>query len=125
MDLATEDPSMPVSRDDQRLSSVTDHIPGDWPETVILPDPHVDNLMSALMHMGAEHWTLRRRMLVIEKFLDEGRIVDRVQIDAYMPDPAERTAWDAERDAFIDRVFGVLLRQSSPTAGHGRFTHDG
>lgn len=103
------------------LTAASEFIAGDWPRSYFLSDPHIDNLMSALLHMGAEHWALRRRMLVVEKFLRESDSIDGAAIEAYTPTADERAAWDGERDAFIDRVFGVLIRETHPKAGHGRF----
>lgn len=97
------------------------HFDGDWKRSVFLDSPHVDNMMTALLHLGAEFWTLKRRTLVLEKFLDERSLVDRAEVDAYMPNASEVVAWGEERDAFIDRVFSVLTRTTEDVKG--RFEH--
>ena len=35
-------------------------IKGDWDKAVYLDNPHTDNLMTAFVGLGAEHWSLRR-----------------------------------------------------------------
>jgi hypothetical protein len=87
-------------------------IHGDWDKAVYLDNAHVDNLMTAYLTMGAELWTVRRRMMVLEQFLAEKKVVDFARLEAYDPPEAVKTAWDAERDDFIQRMFAVLTRET-------------
>ena len=34
----------------------TDYVKGDWDKAVYLDNPHTDNLMSAVLNLGAEFW---------------------------------------------------------------------
>ena len=89
-----------------------DYIKGDWQKAVYLDNPHVDNLMTAFLGLGAEHWALRRRVKVLEKFMADKKIADPSAIESYVPTEAETVAWDAERDEFISRVFSVFSRET-------------
>lgn len=101
-----------------RPGYATDFIKGDWDKAQYLDNPHVDNLMSCVLALGAEFWTLKRRQLVTEKLIEEKKgNVDRAMIEAYVPTEAERTAWAAERDDYIERVFAVLTRVSEHVGG--------
>jgi hypothetical protein len=87
-------------------------IHGDWDKAVYLDNAHVDNLMTAYLSMGAELWTVRRRMMVLEQFLAEKKVVDLAKLEAYEPPEALKAAWDAERDDYIQRMFAVLTRET-------------
>ena len=58
------------------------YIKGDWDKAVYLDSVHSDNLMTAFLNLGAEFWTLRRRMLVLEKFMAEKRVIDPAAVEA-------------------------------------------
>ena len=102
---------------DNRPTYATDFIKGDWDKAQYLPDPHVDNLTAAFMGMGAEFWAMRRRMMVIESLLEQNKVINRAAIEGYRPTEAEATAWNAERDDLIDRVFAILGRVPQRTGG--------
>ncbi len=89
-----------------RPTYTADYVKGDWDKAVY----HVDNLMTAFMSLGADFWALRRRVMVLEKFLAQSRTIDPAAVEAYEPTPEERKVWEAERDDYIDRVFAVLTR---------------
>lgn len=95
----------------------TDYVKGDWDKAVYLDNPHTDNLMSAVLNLGAEFWAMRRRQMVVEKLLDQNGAVDRAKIEAYIPTDEERVAWSAERDDFIERTFTVLTRVGERVGG--------
>lgn len=92
-------------------------IRGDWSKSTYMENPHIDNLMSVVVNLGSEFWTMKRRLLVLEKLLDESQVVDRETVEAYMPNEMERERWAKERDDFIDRTFSVLMRETSENRG--------
>ena len=94
-----------------------DYIKGDWDKAQYLPDPQVDNIQASLMSLGTEFWAMRRRMMVIESLLEQNKVINKANIEAYRPTAAESAAWDAERDDLIDRVFQVLHRVPEKTGG--------
>ena len=93
-----------------RQTYATDYIKGDWDKAVYLDNPHTDNLMSAVLNLGAEFWALKRRQLVVEKLLDQKGTVSRATVEAFNPSEEDKAAWQAERDDFIERTFSVLTR---------------
>ncbi len=101
----------------ERPTYAVDYIKGDWDKVVYTDNPHIDNLMDAILGLGAELWTLKRRTMVIEKFLDEKHVALKAQIEAYVPTEQERDTWAKERDDYIARVFSVLTRVTASTGG--------
>jgi hypothetical protein len=93
------------------------YVKADFEKAVYLDNVHADNLMTAFLGLGAEHWALRRRVKVLEKFMAAGKVIDPAKVEAYDPTPEEKAAWDAERDDFIQRTFGVLTRDTATVAG--------
>lgn len=89
-----------------------DFIKGDWDKAVYLDNPHTDNLMTVVLALGAEYWTMRRRLMVVEKILEE-KGVAAATVESYVPSPELGLAWDKQRDQFIERVYSALTR---PTA---------
>ena len=90
-------------------------IPANSDNISLFPDPVTDNVMHVLIALGAEFWTLRRRMFVLEKVLEKAG-VSAQDIEAYRPTPEEKLAWEAERDVFIARTFGALSRTGGSNA---------
>ena len=89
------------------------HVKGDWDKTVYLDNPHTDNLMTAMLSFGAEFWALKRRVLIVEKLMDDKKMISREMVEAYQPTGAELAQFDTDRDDFIQRVFGVLTRETA------------
>ena len=87
----------------------TDFIKADDEEAVMLGNPILDNMMTALISLGAEVWTNRRRMKVLERVLEDKGVTAQM-LEAYMPTDDEAAGWQRERDAFIRRTFGSLSR---------------
>lgn len=71
----------------------------------------IDNLLDALLELSATVWTHHDRVIVLEKILAAKGIKVSEEIEAHLPDEAEIAARAAERDAFVDRVFGAFLRR--------------
>ncbi len=90
----------------------TDFIKADTDQAVFLGNPLFDNMMTSMIALGAEVWSNRRRMRIIEKLLQEHGSVTNEMIEAYEPSEEEAAAEQAERDAFIERAFGSLARET-------------
>ena len=71
------------------------------------PDKTTDHLMRIVIALGAEHWTMRRRLHALERVLEDAGITDAM-IEQYRPGEEEEAALRAERDRFIRRVYGSL-----------------
>jgi len=92
-------------------------IKGAWDKAVYTDSSHIDNLMSAMLQMGTEFWTLKRRQMVVERLLEDKKHVTEAAIDAYQPSEKELAKWDTARDDFIQRVFTVFTREVDKPRG--------
>lgn len=88
-------------------------IPADTDAAVFLGNPHIDNLMSVVIALGAEIWADRQRMKVVERLLETEGQATAAMIEAYVPTDAEKEAWEAERMEMVERVYSVLSRDTS------------
>lgn len=71
----------------------------------------IDNILEAFLELTATVWANHDRVLVLEKILAEKGIDVSEAIEQHMPDADEIASRAAERDAFVDRVFGAFLRR--------------
>lgn len=94
-----------------------DYVKGDWDRVTYTGNVHIDNLMDAIVNLGTEVWAIKRRNMVVEKFLDEKNVALKQQIEAYVPSEADKKLWAAERDDFISRIYAVLTRVHVDTSG--------
>ncbi|WP_446831851.1 hypothetical protein [Candidatus Foliamicus sp.] len=98
---------------EQGRSKAAPFIAADTDAAVFLGNPHIDNLMSVVLALGAEIWADRQRMRVAERLLETEGKVTSAMIEAYVPTDAEKEAWEAERVAMVERVYSVLSRDTS------------
>ena len=75
-------------------------------------NPMIDNIVTALLALGAETWSNRRRTLVLERLLEEKGVTEEM-IESYMPTDADVAAWEAERDRFVETVMTPLMREGN------------
>lgn len=94
----------------------SDFIKSDADQAVLLGNPLLDNMMTALISLGSEVWSTRRRMKVLESLLAEKGVTAEM-IETYMPSDSENSEWQKERDAFIRRTFGALGRSGNKPLG--------
>jgi hypothetical protein len=99
MDKLTSDPA----------TFAAEFIKGDDEQAVMLGNPILDNMMTALISLGSEVWTTRRRVKILERVLED-KGVSADSIESYLPTDDETAAWQKDRDAFIQRTFGPLSR---------------
>lgn len=71
----------------------------------------IDNMMDALLELSGTVWAHHDRVLVLEKILAEKGVDVTAAIEAHVPDQDEIARRAAERDAFVERVFGAFLRR--------------
>jgi len=93
-----------------RPTYASDFIPSDVERAVFLGNPVLDNMMTSLIALGAEVWSNRRRMKVVEALLAEKGITSEM-VEQYMPSAEEEAAWQKDRDRFIDLTYSPLLRE--------------
>jgi len=88
----------------------TDFIPSDVDKVRFYDDPMTDNIVTAILALGAETWSNRRRTLVLERLLEE-KGVSQEMIETYMPTDADIENWQSERDRLVEMVMGPLMRE--------------
>jgi hypothetical protein len=71
----------------------------------------IDNLLDALLELSAAVWTHHDRALVLEKVLAAKGIDVTGAIEEHLPDAAEIAARAAERDAYVQGIFGSFIRR--------------
>jgi coenzyme F420-reducing hydrogenase delta subunit len=99
---------------------MSDSKPVRAPNPAFFDHSMIDNLIAVTMELGAELWVQRERMRVIEQLLSENGVVTREAIERYEASPEERERVRSERDAFVQRLYGLLLRDTvNATPGQG------
>jgi len=93
-----------------RPTYATDFKPSDVERAVFLGNPVLDNMMSSLIALGSEVWTMRRRMKVLESLLSDKGVTNEM-IEKYMPKAEQEAEWKDDRNRFIDLVYSPLLRE--------------
>jgi hypothetical protein len=71
-------------------------------------DPAIDTLLGVLLSLGAEVYTLRDRMRIIETMLENEGMISRADIEAYKPAPDEEEEIRKDNDAFMARLFRIF-----------------
>jgi hypothetical protein len=89
----------------------TEFFKSDTDRGVLLKDLTTDNVVTALIQLGAEVWGYRRRMMIMEQLLEDEGKVTKDLIEQYKPSTALMGEWEKERDAFVRRIYDVLARQ--------------
>ena len=89
------------------------------PEPAFFDNPAIDNLIAVTMELGAELWVQRERMRIIERILAEKGVVTAELIEQYTPSVEETAAVRAERDAFVQRLFGAFARETVKATPEG------
>jgi hypothetical protein len=89
----------------------TDFFKSDTDRSIMLKDLMTDNIVTAIINLGAEQWTTRRRLMTIEQLLTDHGSVTTEMIETYIPSPEIAAAWEEERDLFITRIYDVLARR--------------
>jgi hypothetical protein len=82
-------------------------IPSDINNVSFLGNPVLDNLVSVVVAMGTEVWATKRRMKVMESLLVKKGITPEM-MEKYVPTADEATAWEKDRDRFIEMTFSAL-----------------
>jgi hypothetical protein len=92
-------------------TSASQPMPQPAPQPAFFDNPVIDNLIAVTLELGAELWVQRERMRIVERLLAEKGLVTAELIEAYTPSAEEAERSKAERDAFVQRVFGVFGRE--------------
>ncbi len=95
-----------------RPTHVTDFFATDVDKVKFYDDQMTDNIVTAILTLGSEIWTNRRRTLVLERLLEE-KGVTRDMIESYMPSDEDVAEWRTERDRFVTALMNPLMREAS------------
>ncbi|MFA9432041.1 hypothetical protein [Egicoccus sp. AB-alg2] len=76
-----------------------------------LDDPVVDALVEVCLELGGELWATRSRVARLEGLLEVGGRPVAELLEEQGGAEEGRAAWTAERDQFVERLFGVLARR--------------
>ena len=79
-----------------------------------LGNTHIDNVVTALLAMGAELWTTRKRVHVLESVLRKNGITPE-QVEKYEATEDEQASWKAEREQMVERLYGHFGRSDKYT----------
>lgn len=71
--------------------------------------PVIDNLVTITLELGAELWVQKERMRVMEAILAEHGVITREAFERHRDSPEESARVQAERDAFVKRLYGILV----------------
>ena len=72
----------------------------------------VDELVSITMGLAQEMWALKERQTVVEAIMADKDVVLGEEIESFELEPGQRAQLEADRKAFIDRIFFILREQS-------------
>ncbi|MDO8864189.1 hypothetical protein Q6D67_21150 [Haliea sp. E1-2-M8] len=106
-----------------RETYVHEPVPYDFGADLMLGNPALDGVVKCVVAMGAEMWSTKRRMLVLEALLEQKGISSET-IDNYVPTSAQNEAWQLDRDRFLDLALSPLGDNSfrSISSGDNGFT---
>lgn len=71
-------------------------------------EPIHDQLLGIVLALGAEVWSLRDRLALLERALTEQGTDVSVLIEQLAQDPERALAMNADRDAFLARILSAL-----------------
>jgi hypothetical protein len=89
-------------------------LPDPAPQPAFFDNPAIDNLMAVTMELGAELWVQKERMRAIERLLAERGVVTAEDLERYSMSPEETARVQAERDAFVRRLYAAFTRDTVP-----------
>jgi hypothetical protein len=72
-------------------------------------DPALDQLLGITLALGAEVWSLRDRLTLLEQVLTQNGTDVSGLIEELAADPDRAAAVAAERDAFLERFLRPLI----------------
>ena len=107
-----------MQHDGERATHTTDFLAYEVDRAVFFDHPAIDALVTTIVAMGSEVWSAQRRIKVLESVL-KGQGLSLDIVDQYQPTDEEETAWRAQRDEFIKRVYGALEQSGGPRTSYG------
>lgn len=84
-------------------------------------DPMIDRLLEITLLLAGELWTVRDRLMIMEKLMATHGRVTPDMIETYPPDAAVKQQLDEERWNMVRRVFSGLYDQPMPSENKAGF----
>ncbi len=98
------------------LGAESDFIKNDSDNMVVMGHPMIDSLMQVVIALGAEIWSGKQRLNIIENILaTEGKVTPKM-IEQYVASEEEEAQWAAERKAMVDRLYSAMSQNTSTAA---------
>ena len=76
----------------------------------------VDELVSVVLAMATELWVVKGRLASLESLADKTGLLSAEQIEAHELSAQERAAFEAERAAYLERLFFTFRERSEGLA---------
>jgi len=102
--------------DPKRPTYAAEAIPSDIKNGLFLGNAALDNVVGCVIAMGAELWSTKRRLHVMEAVMAKHGVTSQM-IEQYVPTEAEKAAWESDRDRFVDLTLGPLADQGFRPVG--------
>ena len=74
-------------------------------------DPAIDHVISMVLALSSEVWSLRERVFVIEKVAEDNGLNMSAAVEAYDLSNEDRESLNEQRQAFIERIMFVLREE--------------
>ena len=88
-----------------RPTYATNFITTDIDKVALLGNPLMDSVITTLMAMGNEVWTVRKRQYVLEALLAE-KGVKQEAIEQFTASAEQEKQWKKEREVLVERLYG-------------------
>ena len=80
----------------------------------------VDELVSISLQLAQELWVVKERLATVEAAAAKKGVVLADEIEGYAFTPEQRTTLEAEKKAFIDRIYFTLREQAEALEGDAK-----
>ena len=87
-----------------------DAIPSHPEEFVFLNNEALDSLVTTVLELSAQLWTVKRRAMVTEKLLESKGVATSAEIETFVASQEDEAEWKLDRDQFIKQVYGAFAR---------------
>jgi hypothetical protein len=85
----------------------------------------VDQLVSMVLELSAELWTLRQRLYIAERAIEgQSRPLPEL-IEAYRPSPAEQAELESMRGAMVRELFRTINQPPAASSGSAPLEMEG
>lgn len=88
-------------------------------------DPAIDCVMTALLEALAENWTLKERLLALEKALVEGDVLSKDAVEKVEWTPEEAAQHELMRQRVLNDAFRALDNRFQSISARKKFVDSG